>query len=209
MLFTHCLRGSLIFIIWLPHHVLFFQIPQLDAHRLWCQVSGDPRKVVSFFQLYLSRRMSNKKHWRQTASCREVQRPHGWECISSTIQCLQRKLCHNGNHYIMDHKRSAKYKAQRLGVQYCVWSTKADFFVGSFGLQRTAGAQSGPMGISTFLQNKEQGFHVRTWATAMDQLTSVNPHTVFLLPAWETLPLIYQSTLRSNRFSFEHNALFI
>lgn len=47
------------------------------------------------------------------------------------------------------------------------------------------------MGISTFLPNKEQAFHVRNWASAMDQLTSINhlQYTIFSLPAWETLPL--------------------
>lgn len=35
--------------------------------------------------------------------------------------------------------------------------------------------ESGLMGISTFLPNKEQGFQERNWATAVDQLTSLNP----------------------------------
>lgn len=43
------------------------------------------------------------------------------ECITSTIQCLQRKLCHNSNYYTMDHNSTVKYKLrERLGVQKLV-----------------------------------------------------------------------------------------
>lgn len=108
-----------------------------------------------------------------------------WVYISSTIQCLQRKLCYNSGHYTKDHNRAVKHKlGERLGVQKPVWRTKADF-LGSFCLQTLAGTQSGPMGISTFLPNKEQGFHVRNWATAMDQLTSPKP---FLCHLFHCLP---------------------
>lgn len=119
-----------------------------------------------------------------------------WVCISSTIQCLQRKLCHNSGHYTKDHNRAVKHKLrERLGVQKPVWRTKADFF-GSFCLQRLAGTQSGPMGISTFLPNKEQGFHVRNWATAMDQLTSLKPfYAIFFTACLGNSPaiLLYSS----------------
>lgn len=43
---------------------------------------------------------------------------HISECITSTIQCLQRKLCHNSNHYTMDHNSTVKHSlTERLGVQ--------------------------------------------------------------------------------------------
>lgn len=126
-------------------------------------------------------------------------------CISSTIQCLQRKLCHNSGHYTKDHNRAVKYKLrERLGVQKPVWRTKADFFFGPFCLQRLAGTQSGPMGISTFLPNKEQGFHVRNWATAMDQLTSLKPfYAIFFTACLGNSPAIlpYSSSVLQK----EHN----
>lgn len=159
-------------IIWLPTSCafFFFQIPQLDAGRLWSQVSGGPRTGRSFlYSVYhatcLIKTRSKQHHT-------EKFKDHISECVTSTIQCLQRKLCHNSSHYTMDHNSTVKYNLrERLGVQKLVWRTK-DFFWALFSLQRLAGTPSGPVGISTFLPNKEQGFHVRNWAKALDQLTS-------------------------------------
>lgn len=55
---------------------------------------------------------------------------------------------------------------------------KTNFFP-PFCLQSLAAAQSEPVGISTFLPNREQGFRVMNWATATDQLT---PRSPFLSP---------------------------
>lgn len=100
----------------------------------------------------------------------------------------------------MDHNHSVKYKlTERLGVQKPVWRTKADFwlFLSSKGW---LGPRVGPWGLAHFSQNKEQGFHVRNWATAMDQLTSLNLlyHLFTACLGNSPSPLIYPSMHGSN-----------
>lgn len=148
--------------------MLTFQIPQLDACRLWNQVSGGPRRVGSVhYSFYHTACLIEKTEGKRHHT--EEFKDHISKCISSTIQCLQRKLCHNSNYYTIDHNCCVKYKLrERLGVQKL-------FFLALFVFKGWLGLKSGPMGISTFLPNKEQGSHVRNWATAMGQLTSRNP----------------------------------
>lgn len=67
------------FIIWLPTSCALF--PNPAAWRTQALVSGVKRPTQGWLLplLYLSHRMSNKKHWRQTASYQGVQRPHSRE----------------------------------------------------------------------------------------------------------------------------------
>lgn len=108
---------------------------------------------------------------------------HISECTSSTGQ---RKVCHNSPRYTTDHKSAVKCElGERWPAQKACLKNKRVFF-GSFSFKGRPGLQSGLMGISTFLPNKEQGFHVRKRAAAVDQVTSLNPHSIFSPLAWET-----------------------
>lgn len=185
---VYWLRGSYVrysSVIWLPTSCASILNPaawhtHTCTHRLWYQVSEGPRRVGSL--LHISQHMTNKK----TATAKKEHHTGEFKghtgrkaakYISSTIQCLQRKRCQNSNHYTMDHNCSVKYELREVRSTKACLKNKSwfFFFFGSFCLQRLAGAQTESMGISTFLPNKEQGFHVRNWAKAMDQLTSLNP----------------------------------
>lgn len=80
------------------------------------------------------------------------------ECVCSTIQCLQRKLCHNCNHYTMDHNRCVEYKLrEKLRVQKLVWRTKADFWA-LFVFKGWLRARVGPWGLAHFSQTRNKRF---------------------------------------------------
>ncbi len=202
MLFTDCgvsyVRYS--FIIWLPTSCALFPNPAAWRTQALVSAVRGPTQGWILPLLYhtacLIKSTEGKQH--HTEEFKDHIAEEATECISSTIQCLQRTRCHNSNHYTMDHNCSVKFQAQKE-----VRSTKACLknkrrFFGSFCLQRLAGTQSGPMGISTFLPNKEQGFHVRNWATAMDQLTSLNP---FIL-SFHCLPGKHSLTLHQFKQAF-------
>lgn len=156
--------------------MLFFQIPQLDAHRLWYQVSWGPRRAGWSFldSIYhtacLMKNTDGKRH--HTEEFKERIAEKATESISSTIQCLQRKLCQNSNHYTMDHNRSVKYKlTERLGVQKPVWRTKADFLA-LFVFKGWLGPRVGPWGLAHFSQTRNKGF---MWGTGPQQWTNWPP----------------------------------